>query len=230
MAVAQDRARRRRARTAAPGRPGRRVQGRHEGLRRRLGRPRVGASMRIGRGEFVFLVGPDRLRQVHLHPPADEGARAEPRARSSIAGRTLARDAALARALPAPQHRRRLPGLQAAAEPDRLRQRRLLAPGDRRVAPGDPPQGAGHPAPGRPLHEAPQLPGRAVRRRAAARLDRARVREPPAAAAGRRAHRQPRPRDLDRDHAADLPDQPHRHDRHRGHPRQARWSTRCAGA
>ena len=28
------------------------------------------ASMRIGRGEFVFLVGPHRLRQVHLHPPA----------------------------------------------------------------------------------------------------------------------------------------------------------------
>ena len=71
-----------------------------------------------------------------------------------------------------------------------------------------------------PLHQAPQLPRRAVGRRAAARVDRARVREPPAAAAGRRAHRQPRPRDLDRDHAADLPDQPHRHDRRRGHPRQ----------
>jgi hypothetical protein len=52
----------------------------------------------------------------------------------------------------------------------------------------------------------------ALRRRAAARLDRARVRQPPAAAARRRADRQPRPRDLDRDHAAALPDQPHRHD------------------
>ena len=31
---------------------------------------------------------------------------------------------------------------------------------------------------------------------------------------------QPRSRDLDRDHAADLPHQPHRHDGRRGHPRQ----------
>ena len=187
------------------------------------------ASMRIGRGEFVFLVGPTGCGKSTCIRLLHEGARAEqgrgldrrPRAR---------RDAAQARAVPAPQHRRRLPGLQAAAEPHRLRQRRLLAPGDRRVAPGDPPQGAGHPAPGRPLDEAPQLPRRAVGRRAAARLDRARVRQPPAAAAGRRAHRQPRSRDLDRDHAADLPDQPHRHDRRSWRPTTRRWSTRCAGA
>ena len=42
----------------------------------------------------------------------------------------------------------------------------------------------------------------------------------PAAAAGGRADRQPRPRDLDRDHAAALPDEPHRHDRDRRHARQ----------
>ena len=92
--------------------------------------------------------------------------------------------------------------------------------GDRRGARRDPAQGARHPAPGRPLDQAAQLPRRAVGRRAAARLDRARVREPPAAAALRRAHRQPRPRDVHRDHAADLPDQPHRHHGGRGHPRQ----------
>jgi cell division transport system ATP-binding protein len=34
----------------------------------------------------------------------------------------------------------------------------VLAPGDRRVAQGDPPQGAGHPPPGRPLHEAHNYP------------------------------------------------------------------------
>ena len=62
-------------------------------------------------------------------------------------------------------------------------------------------------------------PGPALRRRAAARLDRARVRQPPAAAAGRRADRQPRSRDQHRHHAAALPDQPHRHDRAGGHPR-----------
>ena len=50
--------------------------------------------------------------------------------------------------------------------------------------------------------------------------DRSRVRQPSAAADRRRAHRQPGPRDLDRDHAADLPDQPHRHDRARGHARR----------
>ena len=67
--------------------------------------------------------------------------------------------------------------------------------------------------------EDPQLPRPALRRRAAARLDRPRVRQPPAAPARRRADRQPRPRDLDRDHAAALPDQPHRHHRPRRHPR-----------
>ena len=87
------------------------------------------------------------------------------------------------------------------------------------AAQGDPRQGAGHPAPDRAADQAPQLPRPALGRRAAARLDRARVRQPPAAAAGRRADRQPRPRDLDRDHAAALPDQPHRHDRPGRHAR-----------
>ena len=69
--------------------------------------------------------------------------------------------------------------------------------------------------------EAPQLPRPALRRRAAARVGRARVRQPPAAPAGRRADRQPRPDDVDRDHAAAVPDQPHRDDRRRGDPRLA---------
>ena len=58
----------------------------------------------------------------------------------------------------------------------------------------------------------------------------ARVRQPPAAAAGRRADRQPRPRDLDRDHAAAVPDQPHRHDGDRRHPRQVDGRPHAAGA
>ena len=91
---------------------------------------------------------------------------------------------------------------------------------DRRQPPRDPRQGAGHPAPDRPVAEAPQPPRPALRRRAAARLGGARVRQPPAAAAGRRADRQPRSRDLDRDHAAALPHQPHRHDRRGRHPRR----------
>src|SRR5215211_5162227 len=52
------------------------------------------------------------------------------------------------------------------------------------------------------------------------RVSGARVRQPPAAAAGRRADRQPRSRDVGRDHAAALPDQPHRHDGARRHARQ----------
>ena len=119
-----------------------------------------------------------------------------------------------------PQPRRGLPGLQAAAQPHGPRQRRLRAAGHRRHAPRDPREGARHPAPDRALDQAAQLPRPALGRRAAARLGRARVRQPPAAAAGRRADRQPRPRDLDRDHAAALPHQPHRHDRARRHPRQ----------
>ena len=68
-------------------------------------------------------------------------------------------------------------------------------------------------------HKMSSLSRRAVRRRAAARLDRARVRQPPAAPGLRRADREPRPRHLGRDHAAPLPDQPLGHDRAHGHAR-----------
>ena len=129
-----------------------------------------------------------------------------------------------------PQHRRRLPGLQAAAEPDRLRQRRLRAPGHRPLAQGDPRAGSGHPAPDRALDQAAQLPGPAVRRRAAARLDRARVRQPPAAAAGRRADRQPRSRrpastSCGCSTGSTAPARPCSWP-----PTTTRWSTRCAAA
>src|SRR5581483_10565372 len=60
---------------------------------------------------------------------------------------------------------------------------------------------------------------RAVRRRAAARLDRARRRQPPSAPRLRRADREPRPRHERWDHAAPVPDQPRRHDDPHGHPR-----------
>src|SRR4029077_13190294 len=60
---------------------------------------------------------------------------------------------------------------------------------------------------------------RALGRRAAARLDRARRRQPPAAARLRRADRKSRPRHERRDHAAPLPHQSRRHDHPHGHPR-----------
>ena len=71
-----------------------------------------GATMSIGRGEFVFLVGPTgcgkstciRLLLKELEPTAGE---------ISIAGRELGAMPRKQGALPAPQHRRGLPGLQA---------------------------------------------------------------------------------------------------------------------
>ena len=73
-------------------------------------------------------------------------------------------------------------------------------------------------------------PGPALRRRAAARLDRPRLRQPPAAPARRRAERKPRPGDLHRRDAAALPDQQDRHDGASSSPTTARWSTTCAAA
>ena len=67
--------------------------------------------------------------------------------------------------------------------------------------------------------QARQLPRRALRRRAATGVDRARMREPPAGAARRRADRQPRPEHERRHHAAARQGEPHRHDRRDGDPR-----------
>ena len=129
-----------------------------------------------------------RIRQVHDDQAAAEGDRRDPRQRHRR--RPLAVEAApLARAAAAPQHRLRLPGLQAAAEPHRVRQRRLRARGAGPAARRDRAEGAGDPPPRRPRREDGEVPERALRRPGAARLDRARVREPPAAPDLRRAHR-----------------------------------------
>ncbi len=55
-------------------------------------------------------------------------------------------------------------------------------------------------------------PGRALRGRAAARLDRAGMREQAARPPGRRAHREPRPEHVGRHHAAPRQGEPDRHD------------------
>ena len=155
-----------------------------------------------------------RLGQVHRDATAHQGVRGDrgpdPCGREGPLGDHAQEDPLLPT-----QHRCRLPGLQAPAQPHGARQRRVRAAGDRREPPSDPQHRARHPAPHGSVDEAAQLSGPAVGRRAAARRRRARVRQPSAAAARRRADRQPRPRHLDRDHAAALSDQPGRHDRAR---------------
>ena len=109
-------------------------------LSRRPRRP--GARLARDRARRVRLHRrPDRLRQVDPDQDADPRARAR-RRRGRDRRPRHQRDARRPHAVPAPPHRHRLPGLQAAAEPHRLRQRRLRASGDRRAALADPPQGA----------------------------------------------------------------------------------------
>src|SRR5262249_62344715 len=119
----------------------------------------------------------------------------------------------------AAQHRVRLPGLQAAPEAHRSRECRLRPEGSGRERQPDPPQGPGGTEPRRPRAQDELLSGRALGRRAAARLDRARRGQPPAAPDLRRADREPGPRHVGRDHAAALPDQPRRDDRADGDAR-----------
>ena len=151
-------------------------------------------SLHVERGEFMFLVGPTGcgkstlikllIREVELA----ERRAADRRPRRRLAARPTASRTCAAASGPCSRTS------SCCRTAPCLRQRRLRAPGDRRVALGDPPQGPRDPAPRRPRRQDAQLPGRAVRRRAAAGLGRARVRQPPAAAARRRADRKPRPR------------------------------------
>ena len=97
---------------------------RHRARRRHLRRPprRVRVPRRL-----------HRLGQVDDHAPADQGDRADLRLDRRRRPRPLRDHARQDPVLPA-QPRRGLPGLQAAAQPDGARQRRLRAPGDRRLA------------------------------------------------------------------------------------------------
>ena len=69
------------------------------------------------------------------------------------------------------------------------------------------------PRAGRPRRQGRPDARRALRRRAAARRDRPRVRQPADDPDRRRAHRKPRPDHVGRHHEAARPHQPHRHDR-----------------
>ena len=110
---------------------------------RRRARPRV---LRHLPGRVRLPRRPLRLRQVDRDEAPDQGARAD-RGRDPRRRPRPAEDPAPARAVLPPQPRRDLPGLQAAAEPHGLRERRVRAAGHGRRPARDPRQGAGHPAP-----------------------------------------------------------------------------------
>ena len=142
------------ARSADAGRASRRdhrVPRRLQALRRAATSASTAPRSRSSRGEFVFLVGASGSGKSTLDAAADQGDRADRRARSRSPGRDLRDITRKQRPVLPPQHRRGLPGLQAAAQPHGLRQRRLRAAGHRRHAARDPREGAGHPAPDRPL-------------------------------------------------------------------------------
>ena len=98
-------------------------------------------TFHIDKGEFVFVVGASgsgkstlvRLLLKELEPTTGKIV---------VGGRDLDAAQALEGADAAPQHRLRLPGLQAAAEPHRGRERRLRAQGAGREPQLDPQEGA----------------------------------------------------------------------------------------
>ena len=217
----RERARGCRARRTLPAPAGAAViefRGRLQALRRAATPASSRSTFSVDREEFVFLVGSTgsgkstvmRLLIKELEPTAGT---------IRVAGRDLHDDPRASGCRSTGATSASCSRTSSCSQPDRVRQRRLRAPGDRRHASRDPREGARHPAPDGTVDQAAQLPRPALRRRAAARVDRARVRQPPAAAARRRADREPRPRDQHRHHAVALPDQPHRHHGARRHPR-----------
>src|SRR5204862_6800473 len=118
-----------------------------------------------------------------------------------------------------PQHRLRVPRLQAPPEQDGLRERRVRDGGHRPTAPRRAGAGSTGARPRRSREEGRAVPVGAVGRRAAACVHRARLREPSPDPARRRAHWEPRPGDDSRHHADPRSHQPHRHHRGHGHAR-----------
>ena len=185
-------------------------------------------SLEIERGEFVFVIGSSgsgkstfmRLILREERPTAG---------RVQVAGKDLAQAVQLEDARSCAARSARCSRTSAccrtrpSSRTSRSRWRSSASPGPtiRKARARGP--GAGRPGrQGRPDAQ------RAVRRRAAARRDRPRLRQPADGADRRRADRQPRPGDGGGHHEAAGPHQPGRHDRRHGRPTTRRSWTRCA--
>ena len=187
------------------------LQGLDRRTARRHGRDREG-RVRLHRRGFG-------LGQDDLHPPPAAGG--APRHGPDPRGRPQHRGAAqVAGALPASQHRLRLPGLPPPAQQDRVRERGVRARGHRPAPARGGQPGAPGVGPGRSGQQVGQPAQRAFRRGAAARRGGPRLRQPAAHPAGRRADGQPRPADGPGHHAAARPHQPDGDDGCRGDPRR----------
>ena len=115
------------------------------------------ATVDIQKGEFVFLVGPSGsgkstfLRLLNREETPRDG-------RIFVAGKDIGELPSWKVPVPAPQHRLRLPGLQAAAEQDRLRERGVRPRGDRAAHARRQDAGAGDPRARRPGQEGDNFP------------------------------------------------------------------------
>ena len=146
------------------------------------------ASFDVNKGEFVFLVGPSGSGKSTLLRLLNRQERPEA-GNVMVAGRNIVEMPSSRVPAAAPQHRQRVPGLQAAAQPHGVRERRLRPGGDRQAQARDPPAGPGGARPRRPRRQGGALPRPAVRRRAAARVGGQGVRQPAADPPRRRADR-----------------------------------------
>ena len=158
-------------------------------------------DLTIQDGEFVFLVGPSGSGKTTIIKLLTGEIRATG-GQIEVNGFDLRTHETAEPAQAAPLARRYLPGLPAHQGYDGVRKRRVCDARDRGFQPRDQKARAVCARPRRSFRAARTVPAGALRRRAAARGDRARSRELSGHDHCRRADRQPRPRQKSRDHAA----------------------------
>ncbi|MEZ5295771.1 MAG: ATP-binding cassette domain-containing protein [Ilumatobacteraceae bacterium] len=117
-------------------------------------------SFDVATGEFVFLVGPSGSGKSTLLRLLNRQERPE-RGAVWVAGRNII-DMPPSRAAPAAQHRQHLPGLQAALEQDRVRERRARPGSHRPTEARHPAAGAGGARPRRPRRQGRPFPAPAL--------------------------------------------------------------------